>query len=1085
MTPPLTLLYALSAFAAEPAPAVHSVGFLGRPGGLCEDRAAARRGRCLDVVDFVDLERAWGVRAPRLVDQAAWRALSRLYAHAWEDVAYRWTAPDIEQTLKSAGFTALPTNAEAWKQSEVQRGAWALPARDTWLGAGSWLDPLATPGAERNPRAFFPHVRYHGPDGQQELPRTVLLSGRFASRLGFDGRRHDYDIMDGDPASSGPFFEQMFPYHRELGARGKAGDGVYDASEREPLAAFRFPRHLHDSTPDAQEAIRAFDEALAGITSDPGIPAARELASDHFNQFVRVVYVQAGQYAMEDFTRNQMRVLTALTAMATPPQSVDGDAGIARDLVAAARGETDTSAEIVAHFDEGALRGVPSGVHVRYEQLPFAVVEPWVASLAGDRPLDSGFYANLDADLSALLPTMLREERRDFTSLERAARRDWLREALLPGNDREEVDAEILRIALARLLQASEPDFRERVETWMLIDQARLAIAATFDSARVATPNEIVEASTAQWQQVLALHGYPTQILPQGLGAVDPTAICTLQDGLEGLDEASFRPVTVDLLTSAPAGADADGVLAGAVGRVPFVMVDDPSTNPPTVEPLVELGDGTVLYRVRWSLWSGWHALWDLAPATEGRSRLMLRTAAFCEDTVLTDPTLAPTVIRAGLLAGNFRPTVPERGGLPAIDAKPTDPEALGASVPKAPDEALAAAEKAKALKEKLAPPAVEDLSGLTPKVGSNAFELVQEELRPEVTYLQGLAQTPLERRLSASGGLLFVADVGAPGEGRALHDRVPRTPYTRVRGRVTGEDAAGDRVPRDERKLTAAGWMWFVVPGKRPVQVSPAYAPKDSVSGDRVPRWSRRKTTDYALTVGGSAFPWRAVDFDCGAVLPGVATDCAPGQTTGTVLSEGFAADMQALGTWWFTDRPRLGIDAGVEARLDLRHGGTSWFWDELNDGTRFTWALRPAAGIVAGLHFAPRPSPLWTGRSTSATWGAPRSDGRAKLGRVQGGLRGSLLAGPGFNGLEGTVGAEAWLGWSVRRARGPHASFTPYHPRVVAGPFVRGQLGIPLTDGTDPARFLLLEQSTTILVGVRTHLRLAAPAKPPPEVE
>jgi len=1080
---PLLFLAAIAAPPPTVSPPIHSVGFLGRPGGLCENRSQARRGECVDVVEFLDLERAWGARPPRLVDLAAWRTVADLYAYAWEDLAYRWTAPDLEQTLRASGFTQLPSASVAWDRSDLSRGAYALPARDTYLGVGVWLDPLATPEAERTPGTFFPHVRYRGPEGQQALPRTVKLAGRFAERLGFDGRRHDYDVMDGDPASSGPFFEQMFPYNRQLSTRGQSADAVYAAYERDPLAAFRFPAHLHDATSDPLEAIRAFDESFSDIsTADSEMQSARELAGAQFNRFVRVVYVQAAQYAMEDVTRNQMRVVAALTAMATPPSVIGDQGGIARDLVAAARGETDTSSEILTHFDEGALKGVPSGIHVRYERLPFAVVSPWVASLTEDERFGPEFYAALDADLTAILPTMLRPDRPPLTSLELSSRRTWLRDALLPGNDRTEVDAEILRIALARMLEAVSAEMRDRIETWMLVDQTRLGIAATFDDSRVATPAEVVEAATVQWQQILGMHGYPTELLAQGLGAVDPTAICTTRDGLEGLDEPVFRPITVDILTSAPPGSEDDAILAAGRGKVPFLFVDDPDTNMPTIEPLVLLGNGQQLYRVRWEVWTGWHLLWDLAPASKGRNRLMLRTAALCDDMVLTSPELAPTVIRAGLLQGNLRPTTPEKRGAPKLQVQGVDSEGVSGAITGAPDKAAGALAQAQGLKEMADPAAIEGIAGMNPAVGPGAYEIVLEDLRPEAEYLRGLAYRPLEHRLTERGGLLFVADVGAPGEAAALHDRVPRTPYTRVRGKVRGKNARGERADPGQRRINSAGWMWFVQPEERPIQISPAYTPKDSVSGDQVPRWSRRSTADYTLTIGGAFTPWRSVRFQCATAEAGVADECVG---AGTTTSEGFGIDVQGLGTWWFHDLPRVGLDVGIEARMDLRRGGSSWFWDERNKGTRYNWTLRPGAGLITGLHFAPRPGPLWRHRSRGTTWGASRADGRAKLSRTQVGIRGSVLAGPGFNGLEGTLGIEGWAASSIRGRRGKHASFTPYHPRVLLGPFLRFQLGIPLTDGSDPLRFLMLDNSKTLFFGLRTHFGLDAAAPPPPEVE
>jgi hypothetical protein len=201
---------------------------------------------------------------------------------------------------------------------------------------------------------------------------------------------------------------------------------------------------------------------------------------------------------------------------------------------------------------------------------------------------------------------------------------------------------------------------------------------------------------------------------------------------------------------------------------------------------------------------------------------------------------------------------------------------------------------------------------------------------------------------------------------------------------------------------------------------------------------------------------------------------------------------ELQPLSTFWFHDRPRLGLDAGLDLRLETRFGGRSLLWAPPADepvtdpaaSPKLAWAVRPQAGILLGLRSAPRPAPLHRPSGDGDVWGAPRTDGRSRLSRLQTGVRTGLLVGPGFEGIEGSTHLEGWLGWSARSDRSAKASFTPYYPGVVVGPFVRAAYGFPLGTPPEP-RYLTLDHSWTVLVGFRTNLRLAKPAPPPEGIQ
>ena len=80
------------------------------------------------------------------------------------------------------------------------------------IPATDFLEPGPCLASLRNRPALFPRVRYAIPKAHFVEPTSVVLKGRFAERLGFNNRDHDYNLMDADPDSSGPFFEQIYPY---------------------------------------------------------------------------------------------------------------------------------------------------------------------------------------------------------------------------------------------------------------------------------------------------------------------------------------------------------------------------------------------------------------------------------------------------------------------------------------------------------------------------------------------------------------------------------------------------------------------------------------------------------------------------------------------------------------------------------------------------------------------------------------------------------------------------------------------------------------------------------------------------------
>ena len=128
--------------------------------------------------------------------------------------------------------------------------------------------------------------------------------------------------------------------------------------------------------------------------------------------------------------------------------------------------------------------------------------------------------------------------------------------------------------------------------------------------------------------------------------------------------------------------------------------------------------------------------------------------------------------------------------------------------------------------------------------------------------------------------------------------------------------------------------------------------------------------------------------------------------------------------------------------------------------------------AGAVGGLRFAGDPPSLWKKGKRGVPWGADKPDGSSSLGRSQYGIHGGMVFGPGFNGLEADAIAEAWMGWSIRRNSAAIASWTPYRPKMVLGPYVRGLYGFVLKP-SDTIRYQELEERREIVFGIRGQIR------------
>ena len=1072
------------------------------------DAAEARAGRCVEFVRIVE--------PPSEPDDTAAREVGVLFGQLQDELALRWARNDDSTgvPILEAGFSDAGLPPEVWKRQSTTDGAVALPTDVGWLGP---RELLSTEG-------LFPPVDWVQPtaiEGRATPPPTLArLTGRFAVRLGSDGKPFQHDLMEGDKRSSGPFFEQLYPYSAE-----RAEPSYRQvAAPVTPLQAFQLPERIFESvagrTPgDAWplQDIPAHDRPVV-VSSDASLNELMVEVHQQFEDFSRLVSVTVASYAMRDHTLNQMRVLTALTSMVRHPDS-DGRGGdAAARLVAAARGETDDDEVVLDDLDR-TVYAIGGGVRLRVEVLPPSVLSTWLGRLLGMVPPDADELADWQAAVFDLTARVRRPDAAPIPNMSEPFIDAWVADSMLAGAAREQVAREVRLLTLRRLMDRLEAAERDQVETWILLDHVHDAVHVRMSrngQARI-SPDAVTALGQTAWQSVLESHGHISQPVPQGRRAVDPTSICTTRPGREALAEPTFGAANLDLIVLIDESDDRASsparVLEQLHDQSPFLFVDDPADNVPTVSRLVDVPGPGALYRVRWRVWTGWHLLWGTEAVSTDLDRIVPWTAAICEDMVLTPPGLVPTLTRAGLLDGRMFPTEPvaakvvraedRQAARDARQARKGDPEdreaaadASGGKLRKGLEKVVGVVQDSKeqgvgAVRSATDTRGAErSLQGLDSAdsflivPGSSAARYVQRVVR-------GALVTPAEHE---DGALVFAFHLDQT-ESRPNHAGLrPHTPYATVAHRT-----------ERGRAVRASGWATVidplekVAPGRLPtVQprvVAPAYRSTDQLAVEEQlrPSWKRAHPIDWTLTGSLGGFPVRTVRASCNVQDEDldVLAPCPAGDDTFSYANtEGFTTDISALMTWWWLDRPRLALEWGLESHLDLmRPGPTRVFSGETRtdalDTVQYGWTFRPAAGFIGGIRYAPGPRPLQARRPDGTLWGVQGSDSPARTGRTQGGVRAGVLFGPGYNGTEATVVTEAWMGWAVRRRQGPRATLTPYHPALLIGPYVRGQFawmvpGLTLLDDGQP-RYLELDRSVALHTGVRVHLRVNQKASPP----
>jgi hypothetical protein len=1135
---------------AENTPRIVTVGFADVDGEDCRPEIA-RYGRCVEEVQFVDLSHAWRDDDAPPVDadadpeqlrlqreqirlwRAQWRNTSVAYSEIWDDLAHRWktNVDPIAIYLRGREVERLPVAKQQWEATDRtgegrDTAVFSLPRSSTWLSEQRWIDQRVhadprelTPTQLLTPtEAFFPVMRVHKADGLVPSDPFVILHGRFASRLAYDNRRHPYDLMDGDPETAGPLFEQMYPY-----ARGLASEGEEDESEV-PLDYFIVEETLKQPAGDDLVALRVGNFRSSLLLPGDDLYKVYDFANQQFERFYRLIGVQILRFAREEYTPTHIRVLTALMAMESPPnESGEGYLG-ADALVAASKGQLDEIDDGVGQF-----RGFASsrGFAINFAELPRELIERHIVTFDEWNNPSADFMRSLLIEVINNLEEHLRpgiRQNRDsyaFRGLDDAAIDLWIQNNSFPGRT-QTVQRYFKRIALDLLVSRLDKQERERIESGILLDHMNLTIRRSFggkDSSAL-PPVTLEERASEEWVEVLGLHGMYPDAIPDRPGIVNPLAICTTLDRAAAMDEPSFRKVDLDVLVVGPDWyADSPETAADLLWEVredvPFIMVDDPSKNPPQIDPLMQLPNGRAVYRIRWQVWSGWHLFWAVEPLADkdedpnAPRRIALRTGAVCDDMVLTAPSLVATLARAALLDGEFRPAVPVReDGKTERPSKKKDNDQAKLDLDETVDDAEASSRAVTTAGAAVAGDGQAQIETARNLIGALRFNPARKKFRngvditpvdnEHVLYVRRLMQAPLRGLVGNKPMLLSVIDHATPGARERIWDFKPRTPYFQVQTKFGVAEY-----------LRTAAWALDIerpeVEFESTVMMSPAYLPTELLNTAELKQvWRRRRTSDWNFGGGIGFMPYRFTKYKCNdftdeelRVWSGTVAQCSDGGLFAPRPSEvsGLSLDLTAIYVQWMAGDRRIAIEFGPEAHLDVLAPGSSPFYDgdrpvtgvtrldedgepiEFGARTDYDWSFRLQGGVLVGLRFAPNPGPLWRSSARKFPWGSPLPDGSSSLGRVEYGLRAGFLMGPSFDGFEGTAFMEAWAGWSVRSPRGRNATLTPYHPATLIGPYVRGAVSAALSPNT--SRYLRLDYSLAATVGLRAQFRLTAQPK------
>ena len=706
------------------------------------DEKEARFGQCLELTKLLPLAE---------IPTSLKRGVSTSYSYMWEELAHRWSDQGIVAIMNGAGY---PMPAEQWVKTRLDGISFTHPPIDHLLSEPDTF------------KALYPPVKMLPPSEPETL---VRIGGRFVKRLGYDNKPHPYEIMNADRQSSAPFYEQLYPF-----------DPQFDIeANNAPYLKFEAPIFVRS-------------KAERGTPQKPLdlIASAHASATKEFDKTISSISGQIVRYAANEYTKNHMRILGALSLMNVPPegQLTDNTNHTGR-IVAASLGGTDSDDRPAQRLSS---RAPERSFAIEVALLPVPVVDKWITKLASRVTLDREALQVIvqfsDINIQPNTPPL--------PSMEDASL--WIYTAIDAKADPNQELIRLKRAYLYYLLTTIKEDIEktDQRDIQIILDHFSdsLGIALKEKSVPFA-PAAMTEETEKKWKSVLGDHGIDPTPYPQNRGLVDPLAICTTKDGQEALAEETIKPIHVDLLLMAPKSLKTvEEVLWHNQDKVPFVMIDNPAKTKPSLTQISKLSSGEILYRVRWTVWSGWHLLWDFDISEGPEMKLIGKTSAFCDDMLLTTAEIAPALVRASLLE-NFLPTTP--ASIPTI---------------------------LKAQKEKL----------LNPE---------EEKNKDEETPLMEIKRTtlqPLHQKATDENYLLFVIESDPTSHLGIMKDRSFPTPYQRtVSNRIWHNSWV--RMMSPEKSLLA-------LPKRSPLQ--------SAESTTLLTQWAASSTTDWLVDFGGGISP-------------------------------------------------------------------------------------------------------------------------------------------------------------------------------------------------------------------------------------
>lgn len=481
----------------------------------------------------------------------------------------------------------------------------------------------------------------------------VLLTGRFAERMAADERPLPVDIMGTDLDSGAAFLEEMFPVSR---ASWKAGVRTLEAFQGAPRDTLATSCREIGDQPFPVRLLTNTDRACL-----------ERVASRHMRRFEEDTFHQIQRFAIPTAPPLAPRVLGALGAMSAPPGAIPDLQPISfEQLVSSSRGQLDPE-ELRARPSIEPIASAALAIH--YGALPPFVLWEGLAEVVQythggtEAPIRSVLGDNRTALFGA--PNR-RVQAGDPPPLGRAEAAAWIRTSGIAPSRQPDAFAAYPAAALQYVVEQSgllSGRSQDRFREWLLYQHLRHEMypLRSPDPSVEVTAGDIEQATMGILAAVAATHGVPIAPVDQSApGTVDPLAVCTTTDGEDSLAEPMQAVVTIDQIFAVPAhGELVKDPLWAVRGELPFVAMDDPTRtvggrrlNAPTIEKILELPGNVGVFRARWTVWAGWHLLWNVEDH-DGIDHVVGRTAAICEDTVLVPEPLLPNLLWEVLGAGS------------------------------------------------------------------------------------------------------------------------------------------------------------------------------------------------------------------------------------------------------------------------------------------------------------------------------------------------------------------------------------------------------------------------------------------------